>query len=139
MKNLYTIHNVSLWTFSDDGLGWWGLSPIVSKPYLWSVIGNLYRQIGLRSIWQTFRVRLWKKTKYRSNIIEVFPSSVLSRRQSMTIFCATFTHLHLCCLKKSMSFSGVRYPIWFNSISNFAKKWFIQYLIQYCFTQDSLN
>ena len=50
MKNLYTIHNVSLWTFSDDGLGWWGLSPIVSKPYLWSVIGNLYRQIGLRSI-----------------------------------------------------------------------------------------
>ena len=95
-------------------------------------IGNLYRQIGLRSIWQTFKVRLWNKTKYRSNIIEVFPSSVLSRRQSMTIFCATFTHLHLCCLKKSMSFSGVRYPIWFNSISNFAKKWFIQYLIQYC-------
>ena len=67
-------------------------------------IGNLYRQIGLRSIWQTFKVRLWKKTKSRSNIIEVFPSSVLSRRQSMTIFCATFTHLHLCCLKKSMTY-----------------------------------
>ena len=37
------------------------------------------------------------------------------------------------------SFSGERFPIWFNSYLNFAKKWLIQYSIQYCFTQDSIQ
>ena len=30
---------------------------------------------------------------------------------------------------------GVRYPIWFNSMFEFCQKWFIQYSIQYNFTQ----
>ena len=32
-----------------------------------------------------------------------------------------------------------RYPIWFNSMFEFYQKWFIQYSIQYCFTQDSIQ
>ena len=35
---------------------------------------------------------------------------------------------------------GGRYPIWFNSMFEFCqKKWFIQYSIQFCLTQDSIQ
>ena len=33
---------------------------------------------------------------------------------------------------------GLWYLIWFNSMLKFCQKGFIQYLIQYCFTQDSI-
>ena len=34
---------------------------------------------------------------------------------------------------------SVRYPLWFNSMLEFCKKWLIQYSIQYSFTQDSIQ
>ena len=87
---------------------------------------------------------------YHHSAFDCHDALILKHLLSIFIFDVQYSHNHNDIgYSRSLLFkpiilfywtTGGRYPIWFNSIFEFCqKKLFIQYLVQYCFTQDSIQ